>query len=114
MSDVQKLIRNVSHGQVFDVKEQVSFDSGMVNSLSLAQQPNVKMTLFAIDEGEGMSSHAAGGDALAFVLEGTALITLDGMPHTIEAGQALVMPCGAPHSVLGITPFKMLLVVVKP
>ena len=71
------------------------------------------MTLFAFDAGEGVSTHAAPGDALVFVLEGEAEITIDGTPHTVTGGNAIVMPAGIPHAVKAIKPFKMLLTVVK-
>ena len=72
------------------------------------------MTVFAIDADEGMSSHAASGDALITVLEGTGEITVNNVPHQLSAGESIVMSAGAPHSVRGVTPFKMQLTVVKP
>ena len=108
-----ELIKNVEHETPFEVAGLVDYAKGEVVSLSLAQKPGCKMTVFAIDEGEGMSTHAAPGDAMAFVLEGTAQIVINDVPHEIHAGQAIVMPKDAPHSVKGLTPFKMLLVVVK-
>ena len=47
------------------------------------------------------------------VLEGEAEITIDGTPHTVTGGNAIVMPAGIPHAVKAIKPFKMLLTVVK-
>lgn len=107
------LIKNVEHRVPFAVKETVTFEKGKTNSLTLSQTPGCKVTLFAIDEGEGMSSHAAPGDAMASVLEGTAQITIDGVQNDVSAGQAIVMPAGVPHAVHAKTAFKMLLVVVK-
>lgn len=109
MSD---LIKNVEHAKPFSVLDAVDYEEGATNSLTLAQQKGCKMTLFTIDKGEGMSSHAAPGDAMAFVLEGEATITIEGTPHDVKAGNAIVMPAGAKHSVLAKTPFKMLLTVV--
>lgn len=108
-----ELIRNVAHSEDFRLVDLVELEPGKVNSVALSQTPGTKMTMFAIDEGEGMSSHAASGDALVTVLEGVGELVLEGVPHRLEAGQSLVMSAGAPHSVRGITPFKMLLVVVK-
>lgn len=108
------LIKNLAHAQPFDVKEQVSYEKGKVVSLTLAQRPGVGLTLFAFDAGEGVSTHAAPGDAMAFVLEGQTEITIDGVIHNVESGSAIVMPAGIPHAVKAITPFKMLLTVVKP
>lgn len=109
-----ELIKNVAHNVVFDLKGLVELEEGRVNSLTLSQTPGCKMTVFAIAEGEGMSSHAASGDAFVTVLEGVGRFVLDGEPHELSAGQSLVMSAGMPHSVHGVTNFKMLLVVVKP
>ena len=111
---MEELIRNVEHGVDFRLVDLVEIEEGRVNSRTLSQTPGCKMTVFAIDADEGMASHAASGDALVTVLEGTGEVVLDGEPHRLCAGQSLVMSAGAPHSVRGVTPFKMLLVVVKP
>lgn len=110
---MEKLIKNVPHGQEFALSQQVTYETGKVVSLTLAQQPGVGITLFAFDEGEGISTHAAGGDAMATVLEGTAKIVIDGVPHILNAGEAIIMPAGIPHAVQAVTAFKMYLVVVK-
>ena len=108
-----ELIRNVEKSSAFELAGLVELEEGKVNSIALAQTPGAKMSVFAIGAGEGMSTHAAPGDALVYVMEGAVQITIDDVPHRLEAGQSIVMPAGAPHSVLGIEPLKMLLVVVK-
>lgn len=110
---MDKLIKNLEHSVPFAVKEQVNYQAGKAVSLTLAQRPGVGMTLFAFDAGEGVSTHAAPGDAMAFVLEGEAEITIDGKVNSVTEGNAIVMPAGIPHSVKAVTPFKMLLTVVK-
>ena len=109
----EKLIKHLEHAQPLPLKEQVAYETGKVVSLTLAQRPGVGMTLFAFDAGEGVSTHAAPGDAMAHILEGTAEITIDGAVHQVTAGEAIVMPAGVPHAVKAATPFKMLLTVVK-
>lgn len=109
-----ELVKNVEHGRAFALKDLVELEAGKVNSLTLSQTPGCKMTVFAIDAGEGMASHAAAGDALVTVLEGVGEFVLGGVPHELSAGESLVMSAGTPHSVRGVTPFKMQLVVVKP
>lgn len=109
---MSELIKNVLKESVFTLADLVQVEEGRVNSLTLSQTPATKVTLFAIDADEGMSSHAAGGDAMLNVLEGTAEITINGVAHEVGAGQSIVISAGAPHSVRGVTAFKMLLVVV--
>ena len=92
----------------------MEYEGGKVVSLTLAQQPGAGITLFAFDAGEAISTHAAPGDAMATILEGTAHAALDcGVPHTLNAGEAIIMPAGIPHAVQAVTAFKMYLVVVK-
>ena len=108
------LIKNISKSEVHVLKDQVTYQEGQVVSSTLSQMPGCKITVFAIDADEGMASHAAGGDALVTVLEGTGEITINGVPHQLGAGESIVIPAGAPHAVRGVTAFKMLLVVVLP
>ena len=109
-----ELIKNVDKEQVFSLSKLVEVEEGQVVSLTLSQMPGCMVTGVAIDANEGMASHAAGGDALVTVLEGTGEITINGVPHALKAGESVVIPAGAPHAVRGVTAFKMLLVVVLP
>lgn len=108
-----ELIRNVEKSAVFSLVDLVDYETGKVNSRAIAATPGTKMTMFAIAQGEGMSTHAAPGDALVTVFEGRGSITIEGAAHVLGPGESIVMPAGAPHSVKGVTDFKMLLVVVK-
>ncbi len=109
-----ELIKNVEHGEEFVLRDLVQLEPGRVNSLTLSQTPGCKITVFAIDEGEGMSSHAAAGDAMVTCLEGKGQIVIDDVAHEVLPGQSIVIPANAPHSVKALEPYKMLLVVVKP
>lgn len=107
------LIKNIEHAVPFELANVVDYEDGKVSSLTLAQQPGVGMTILAFDAGEGVSTHAAPGDAFVIALDGEAEITIDGKPNHIVKGQSIIMPATIPHSVKAITKFKMLLTVVK-
>ena len=109
----EKLIKNVDHAVPFNLGNLVEYSKGKVASLTLSQKPGVGITIFAFDEGEGVNTHCAPGDALAFVLEGEAAITIDGALFQAKAGEGVVMPSGIPHAVKAVTRVKMLLTVVK-
>lgn len=107
------LIKNIEHSTPFELINLVEYEQGKVASLTLAQKPGVGITLFAIDEGEGLSTHSAPGAAMAVILEGEAEIIIDGKSFHAKTGEGIVMPFGVPHSVKAITRFKMFLTVVK-
>ncbi|WP_312701682.1 cupin domain-containing protein [Sedimentibacter sp.] len=106
-------IKNIEHKKAFELINLVEYEAGKVSSLTLAQKPGVGITVLAFDEGEGVSTHAAPGDAMVVVLDGEALITIDGEECRVKAGEVVVMPANIPHAVKAITKFKMLLTVVK-
>ncbi len=81
--------------------------------MALTKSDNVQMTLFAFDEGEGVSSHSAPGDALIVVLDGEAEITVGDKKYNVVKGQSIVLPAGVPHAVHAVTKYKMLLTVLK-
>ena len=107
-------IKNIPHEQPQELAALVSVQPGQIVSRTLAQNPAVSLTLFAFDEGEEISTHSSEGDAMVQVLEGEGLFTVDGVEHTVAAGQVLVMPAGKPHAVYAPRSFKMLLTVVFP
>ena len=105
-------IKNFPHAQVRPLAQEVAAQPGQIVSRTLAQNPYVSVTLFAFAEGEEISTHASGGDALVTVLEGTGRFTVDGKVHLLTQGQSLVRPARVPHAVCGEERFKMLLTVV--
>lgn len=111
---MEPLIKNIAHASIISLTDSIAYEQGKVVSITLAQRPGVGMTLFAFDAGEGVSTHAAPGDAMVYVLDGKCQITIDGTIHELDSGLSIIMPAGVPHAVKAITPFKMLLTVVKP
>ena len=81
-------------------------------SREIVRKPAGTMTVFAFDEGEGLSEHTAPFDAAVYIIEGTAEITIDGKPHSVRGGEMIIMPANKPHAVHAITRFKMMLTMI--
>jgi quercetin dioxygenase-like cupin family protein len=71
------------------------------------------VTLFAFDTGEALSEHSAPFEALLIGVDGSAEVSMLGELHEINAGDLLRLPPKAPHSLRALTPFKMLLVMMR-
>ncbi len=112
MSD--KYIKNLDSGVVLPFADLVSYQTGQIVSMTLAQNKSLSLTLFAFDKDEEISTHASDGDAMVIALDGTGEITIDDDTFTLHAGDSIIMPAKHPHSVLAVDPFKMFLVVVFP
>jgi quercetin dioxygenase-like cupin family protein len=71
------------------------------------------VTVFAFDKGQGLSEHTAPYDALIYVIEGKAEVTISGSKYLLQEGETILMPANEPHALKALERFKMLLVMVK-
>jgi len=113
LMDKPAFIKNIVFSEAQPLVDLVDYEEGRVVSRTFAQNPSLSITLFAFAKGEGVSTHTAPGDALLQVLDGEALVNIDGKEMTVAAGEVVVMPANIPHSVNAVERFKMLLTVVK-
>jgi quercetin dioxygenase-like cupin family protein len=47
------------------------------------------------------------------MIEGKAEITISGRPFRLEGGEAILLPANQPHAVTALSPFKMLLTMIR-
>lgn len=105
------MYKNIEKQTALRLKELVEYQPGQVVSKTLVQNDSVSMTIFSFDKGEEISTHAAGGDAMVTVLEGTGRFTVGGEVFILSEGDTLIMPKDIPHAVFGEKRFKMQLTV---
>ncbi|MCM1056311.1 MAG: cupin domain-containing protein [Firmicutes bacterium] len=105
------MYKNIEKQVCLKLKDLVEYQAGQVVSKTLVQNEQVSMTIFSFDKGEEISTHAAGGDAMVTVLEGTGRFTVGGQVFILQAGETLIMPKDVPHAVYGEEAFKMQLIV---
>ncbi|MCL6638908.1 MAG: cupin domain-containing protein [Firmicutes bacterium] len=108
----QHFLKNIDFARVVDLESLVDYQEGRVVSRTLAQGRPLSVTLFAFDKGEEISTHSSPGDAMVYLLDGEAEITIGGEKFTLQKGGAIVMPAGIPHGLMAKERFKMLLIVV--
>ena len=112
--DKNQLLKNIPFGQPQELAAMVEYAEGQVVSRTLCQNPALSITLFAFDQGEGISAHTVSADALVLVLDGAVSVTIGQEKMRVAAGQAVAMPNGIPHALDAEERFKMLLTVVRP
>jgi quercetin dioxygenase-like cupin family protein len=91
----------------------IEYQAGTVVSCTLVKKKAGTVTLFAFDEGEGLSEHTTPFDALVFVADGQAEITISGAAQDVRAGEILLLPADEPHAVKAVSRLKMLLVMLR-
>ena len=99
--------------KVLDMARLVEYQTGSVVSRAVIQKKTGTITLFAFDEGQGLSEHTAPFDAFVQIVDGESEITIAGVKHTVGKGQLIIMPANQPHSLKAVRKFKMLLVMIR-
>jgi quercetin dioxygenase-like cupin family protein len=99
--------------EVVRLGDLVNYQEGAVVSRTLVKRPTGTVTAFAFDVGQGLSEHTAAFDALVQMIEGKAEITVAGKPFQVESDHAILLPANQPHAVTALTPFKMLLTMIR-
>jgi quercetin dioxygenase-like cupin family protein len=100
-------------GDVVRLSDLTGYQTGSVVSRQLVKNGSGSVTLFAFDEGEGLSEHTTPHDALVMVLDGQASITVSGETSLVGTGEAILLPGGEPHAVAALERFTMALVMLK-
>ena len=109
----RQFIKNMEFSKALEFAKLVEYQPGRVISLTLVQNDALTLTLFAFGKGEGVSTHSAPGDALVYILDGTASISIGDKTVQAKTGEAVVMPADIPHGLEADDNFKMLLILVK-
>lgn len=98
---------------VQNVKAMLHYQTGSIVSRLLVKNAGGSVTLFAFDAGQGLSEHTAPFDALVVGIDGSAEISIGGIPQTVAEGESLLLPAGVPHAVNPLGAFKMMLVMIR-
>lgn len=86
---------------------------GAVVSRTVLKNAAGSVTIFAFDEGQGLTEHTSPFDALAFVLEGETEIRVAGKPIAAKTGDLILMPANQPHGLTAKSRFKMMLTMLR-
>ncbi len=99
--------------QELNIKDLTVYQEGSIVSKEIIKKPTGTVTIFAFDQGQGLSEHTAPFDALVYVLDGETEITISGKAHYLQPGEMIIMPAGEPHALKALKRFKMMLVMIK-
>lgn len=91
----------------------VQYQEGSVVSREIVNKPTGTVTLFAFDKGQGLSEHTAPYDALVYIMDGRAEVTVSGIKHKLHSGEVIIMPANHPHKLKAVEKFKMILVMIR-
>ena len=103
----------IAGAQALPLLDLVNYQEGSIVSRVILKREKGNVTMFAFDEGQGLSEHTAPFDALVQAIEGEAEVTVAGKPLTVKASEVVLLPAAQPHAVKATTRFKMILTMIR-
>ena len=93
--------------------ELIDYQKESIVSRTIIDKETGTVTLFAVDENQGLSEHTAPFDALVYNLEGEVEVIISGNKILLSKGDMVIMPANKPHSLKATKRLKMLLTMIK-
>lgn len=93
--------------------ELVDVAPGAIVSRVLAKSGGGNVTLFAFDQGQGLSEHTVPFDALVQVVDGSLELTIGGAELRVGGGEIVRMPADVPHALHAPEPSRMVLTMLR-
>lgn len=109
----EKASREKFVAQAVKLIDLVDYQEGSVVSRTIVSKKAGTVTLFAFDEGQGLSEHTAPFDALVYLLNGEAEIVISGQALHLKEGEMVIMPANQPHALRAVKKFKMILTMIR-
>jgi quercetin dioxygenase-like cupin family protein len=100
-------------GTVENLNEMIEYQEGSIVSKTIIDKQTGTVTLFAFGQEQGLSEHTAPFDAMVYIIDGKAEVTISGKQNQLKAGEMIIMPANKPHALNAPEQFKMMLVMIK-
>lgn len=91
----------------------IVYQKDSVVSKTIIGKKTGTVTLFAFDKGQGLSEHTAPFDAMVYLVDGEAEVTVSAKEIILKKGDTIILPANKPHALKALSKFKMLLVMIK-
>jgi quercetin dioxygenase-like cupin family protein len=104
---------SIKPGTAHIVVELIEYEHNAVVSKSILKKITGSINALSFDSGEGLNEKTSPFDTYAQVIDGSAVIEIDGQTSTLQTGQGILIPAHKPSHIEPNGRFKLLLTVIK-
>lgn len=105
--------QETKHAHALSLVDLVDYQDGAVVSRTIIDKEAGTVTLFAFDEGQGLSEHTTPYEALVFLVDSEAEIIVSGKTFHLRVGEMILMPANEPYALKAVKRFKMILTMIR-
>jgi len=95
------------------VVELIEYEHDSVVSKSIMKRATGSINAMSFDNGEGLNEKTSPFDTYAQIIDGDAMIVIDGKATHLHTGEGIIIPAHKPNHIQPNGRFKMLLTVIK-
>mgnify|MGYP002795044479 FL=1 len=113
MSEKKQPINENFIAKANNLESLMDYQTDSVVSKTIIGKKAGTVTMFAFDKDQGLSEHTAPYDAMVYMVDGEARITISGKAVIVKKGEMVILPANEPHALEALSKYKMLLIMIK-
>ena len=99
--------------QAADLVELIEYEHDEVVSKSIMEKATGSIDAMSFDSGEGLNEKISPFDTYLQIIDGSAIIVVNGISNKLEIGQGILIPAHASSHIEPNGRFKLLLTIIK-
>ena len=104
---------DVETGRAHIIVEIIEYIPNSVVSKTILNKSTGHVSVMSFDTGEGLLEKTSPFDTFAQVIDGKAEIVIEGVSHSLNTGQGMVIPAHRSNVINANERFKMIITVIK-
>jgi len=103
----------IEKGTSHIIVELIEYEQNAIVSKSIMKKTTGSINALAFEQGEGLNEKISPFDSYAQIIDGSAIIEVDGKAFTLKVGEGILIPAHKASHVKPNGRFKLLLTVIK-
>ena len=115
-SELEKLPKSegeIEKGKAHIIVELIEYEHNSVLSKSIMKKATGSINAVSFDSGEGLDEKISPFDDYVQIIDGSAIIEIDGKATTLHTGDGILIPAHKPSHIKPNGRFKLILTVIK-
>lgn len=102
-------MKQIERNTPLKLADQIEFKMAGVEFKTIGKSKHGEAVLVAVDKDQVIAEHSVDALAVAHILTGEMVFTVEGKEHRMKEGDSIILEPNAKHSLRAVTPFKMAL-----
>lgn len=103
----------IEKGSPHVIVELIEYEHNEVVSKSIMKRATGSINALAFESGEGLNEKTSPYDTYVQIIDGSAVIQIDGKDTKLQTGEGILVPAHKPSQIIPNGRFKLLLTVIK-